>query len=263
MIFLQNMLSLNFSKKGVLIMKKICSIIIAIAVVISLFSSIAYAKDSHDKGNAFGAKSKTQTTKVKKNIQDTTSIKAESSNKHVSVLVKGKEVKFDVPPVLKYGRTLIPVRAITNALGADLQLDSETGTITITKDDITIVITIGSGVATINGKEVQMGAPADVMNNRTFVPIRFIAEALKQKVEWDQDTGSVIVDDNSSTTPEGTDTGTTTTGSTDTTNTGTTTDSGTGTTDQTGTASDTTTTPTDSSSSGSTTGTSEVPTTNQ
>ena len=167
-------------------------------------------------------------------------------------MVKGQELKMDVPPVIKYGRTLIPVRAITNALGAQLQLDKETNTITITKDDITIVLTMGSGVATVNGKEVQLGAPADVINNRTFVPIRFIGETLKQKVDWDQDTGSVIIDDGSGTTPTDTDTGTTTPGSTDTTNTGTTdtttgttTDTGTGTT---GTTGDTTTTPTDSSS---------------
>lgn len=234
-------------------MKKIFSLVVVISVIFSLFCYSAYAsKGGNGKGNAPSPKAKTEykSIETQKKTQDSVTTQAKTGSKTVRVMVKGQELKMDVPPVFKYGKTLIPVRAITNALGAQIQLDRETNTVTITKDDITIVLTMGSTVATVNGKEVQLGAPADVINNRTFVPIRFIAETLKQKVDWDQDTGSVIIDDGSGTIPTD-DTGTTTPGSTDTTNTGTT-DTGTGTTD------DSTTTPTDSSSTGST----EVPSTN-
>ncbi len=240
-------------------MKKILSFILAISLVFSLFCFTAYAsKGGNGKGNSADPKAKTEykSTETQKKTQDSASTQSKAASKPIQVMVKGQQLKMDAPPVIKYGRTLIPVRAITNGLKAQLEWDKETGTITITKDDITIVLTMGSSVATVNGKEVELGAPADVINNRTYVPIRFIAETLKQKVDWDQDTGSVIIDDGSGTTTD--DTGTTTPGSTDTntgttdTSTNTTTDTGTGTTDG------TTTTPTDSSS----TGTTEVPSTN-
>ena len=106
---------------------------------------------------------------------------------------------------------LIPVRAVTNALGAVVSWDETTRTATITKtvtdpatgtqSTITIKIELDSNIVLVNGQEVQIDAPAELNNESTYVPLRFIAETFKQKVEWDEETGSVIIEDEDETTP--------------------------------------------------------------
>lgn len=119
-----------------------------------------------------------------------------------AVKVRGKELKFDVPPVIKEGRTLIPVRAIMNGMGAEVKWDEATKTVTVTKGEITVVIALGSNIITINGVEQTMDVPAQLISNRTFVPIRFIAQALNMNVGWDEKTGTVEIGDGDGETSE-------------------------------------------------------------
>lgn len=105
-----------------------------------------------------------------------------------SILSDSKEFKFDTPPVIKGNRTLIPVRAITEGLGAEVGWDKETQEVTITKDQTTIVLTLGNNVALVNGEEVQLDTKANTMNNRTYVPMRFIMETFGMKVTYDDGT---------------------------------------------------------------------------
>lgn len=98
-----------------------------------------------------------------------------------SILSDGMNFKFDTPPVIKGNRTLIPVRAITKGLGAELYWDQQ-DQITITKGSITIILTLGSNIAYVNGEEVVLDSKASITNNRTYVPMRFIMETFKMKV---------------------------------------------------------------------------------
>lgn len=107
--------------------------------------------------------------------------------------VNGNPLEYDVPPVIKDGRTLIPVRAIMNGLKAEVEWNAETKTITITRDDVTVVLTLGSMSLSVNGEVKTMDVPAQLISNRTFVPLRFIAEALGDKVEHDADTGDIEI----------------------------------------------------------------------
>lgn len=141
---------------------------------------------------------------TKQKIKEKVKEKKNNNDNSVPVFIKDKEVKFDVPPVIKYGRTLIPVRAITNALGADVEWDAETKTVTVSKavyDSVygvsTTVVTLklDSDIILVNGKEAKIDVPAQLVNNRTMVPIRFIAQALNQEVEYDAETGAVIIED--------------------------------------------------------------------
>ncbi len=141
---------------------------------------------------------------TKQKIKDKIKEKRKSHDNSVPVFIKDKEVKFDVPPVIKYGRTLIPVRAITNALGADVEWDAETKTVTVSKavyDSVygvsTTVVTLklDSDTILVNGKEAKIDVPAQLVNNRTMVPIRFIAQALNQEIEYDSETGAIIVEE--------------------------------------------------------------------
>lgn len=105
-----------------------------------------------------------------------------------SIVSSTKEFKFDTPPVIKGNRTLIPVRAITEGLGAQVAYDQATKKVTITKDGTTIELTLGSNIALVNGKEVTLDTSANTMNNRTYVPMRFIMETFKLKVTYDDGT---------------------------------------------------------------------------
>lgn len=127
-------------------------------------------------------------------------LRRQNNDKTIPLYVYGEEVVLDSPPVIKLGRMVVPVRPITNALGAEVKWDSTAQTITVSKDVYgqgmtTIILTLGSNIALVNGKEVEVGAKAEIISNRTMVPVRFIAETLKQKVDYDSEVGAVIIDE--------------------------------------------------------------------
>lgn len=111
----------------------------------------------------------------------------------VKVTVDGKLLQFDVPPTIINGRTLVPLRAIFEALGVEPVWDGQTRTVTAKKGDTTIVLPIGSKHATVKGKQIELDVPAQIIDGRTLVPARFIAESLGADVGWDPDTRTVII----------------------------------------------------------------------
>lgn len=136
---------------------------------------------------------------VKERVQAATKVKTERKLEE-RIKVKGQNIKFDVPPVIKEGRTLIPLRAITQGLGANVVYDDVNKQITITKDDITVVLTLGSVSLTVNDELRELDVPAQLISNRTFVPLRFLAEIFGEEVEYDEETGDINIgeDDSSS-----------------------------------------------------------------
>ena len=111
----------------------------------------------------------------------------------VTVNVSGKNVIFDQNPVSKDGRTLVPLRAIFEALGATVDWDGNTQTITSTFLNTTIKLTVGTNKMYVNGQEVILDVPAEVINNRTLVPVRAISQAFGFSVEWDSNTRTVYI----------------------------------------------------------------------
>lgn len=107
--------------------------------------------------------------------------------------VFGKEEKNDVAPKIVKDRTMLPARFVAEKLGATVEWDAEKQEVTVKKDDITIVITIGSVDAKINGEDVKLDSEAFIENDRTYTPIRFIAEALGAKVDWNGATSQVVI----------------------------------------------------------------------
>ena len=104
----------------------------------------------------------------------------------------------DVAPVVVNGRTMLPVRFLAENLGATVAWNEEKQLVTITgknqnQEDVTILITIGAANAQINGQSVALEAPAFVDQNRTFMPVRLIAEALGASVDWNESEQKVII----------------------------------------------------------------------
>lgn len=93
--------------------------------------------------------------------------------------VDGKVVRMDTMPIIQANRTFVPFRSLAQAFGATVDYDDATRTITTKLDDKTIVMTIGQKTFTGNGKKEAMDvAPFIDKNNRTMVPVRFIAQSL-------------------------------------------------------------------------------------
>ena len=102
----------------------------------------------------------------------------------VGVVLNGQLLNFDVQPQIINGRTLVPLRVIFEEMGATVDWEGSTQTVTVTKDDTKVVLRIGSTSPTVNGKVVAIDQPGIVTKGRTLVPIRFIAEALGVTVNW-------------------------------------------------------------------------------
>lgn len=108
-------------------------------------------------------------------------------------LVNKVPVELDIPPLIISGRTLVPIRFIAEAFGAKVEWTNDTQSITIELDQTTIVLQIGNQTAFINGKAHLLDAAPMIVNSRTVVPIRFIAEALGATVEWVKETESILI----------------------------------------------------------------------
>ena len=112
-----------------------------------------------------------------------------------SVTVNNQIIKFDTPAYIKNGTILVPLRAIAEQIGGDVIWNSETQTVTITKNDTVIEITPGSMTALVNGVPVEMNLPATVTCGRTYIPLRILAEALDLDTESDSENGTVDIED--------------------------------------------------------------------
>jgi hypothetical protein len=118
-----------------------------------------------------------------------------------SMMVNGTKQEIDpgrgTVPVIQNGRTLVPVAAIIQALGGQVAWDAAARTVTITMGDTELVLTIGSPMARVNGTSMPIDADPKVVpviiNSRTMLPFRFIAEQLGATVEWNGATRTVVI----------------------------------------------------------------------
>lgn len=109
----------------------------------------------------------------------------------VKVEIDKKELAFDVLPIIQNGRTLVPMRAIFEALGADVEWNEETQSITAKGNDITVQMQIGNNILTKNGQNIQMDVSPQIIDGRTMVPVRAVSDSFNVTVDWDGYTQTV------------------------------------------------------------------------
>jgi len=116
------------------------------------------------------------TTDWKVNIQIVPNSNQAIANNQLLVL--------DVPPRIINGRTMVPLRFVAEALGANVLWDAATNAVNITLGETRVSLTIGSPTATVNGQTVLLDVAPLVERGRTLVPVRFLSEAFGYEVVW-------------------------------------------------------------------------------
>jgi uncharacterized protein YkwD len=111
----------------------------------------------------------------------------------IRIFVNGKELLMDVPPLVEKGRTLVPVRFLLEAMGAQVQWKAASETVAVYIGKISIQLVMGAETAHLNGRPVPLDVPARIMGSRAYVPLRFVSENLGAGVAWDGDRRIIFI----------------------------------------------------------------------
>lgn len=111
----------------------------------------------------------------------------------ISVTLNGEALTFDVQPQLIDNRTMVPLRKIFEAMGAIVDWNNNTQTVTATKGNEKVIATINNKDVYINGETKTLDVPPMVIDDRTLIPVRFVAEAFGANVDWNEATQTVII----------------------------------------------------------------------
>lgn len=111
-------------------------------------------------------------------------------------IVNNKVVTGDAAPYVANDRTYVPIRALAESFSANVDWDNDARTVTVTRGDVKVVMTVGETTYTVNGEKATMDVAPEIIGDRTYVPVRFVAEALGFTVTpfyaADGTTGSVL-----------------------------------------------------------------------
>lgn len=110
--------------------------------------------------------------------------------------IDGEKINFDIPPQIINGRTMVPIRAIFEAMGATVNWDDSTKTAICTKDNTVVKMTLNSTTEYINDVPNTMDVAPIIMSGRILAPARYVAEAFGYNVGWDDMTKTVLISKN-------------------------------------------------------------------
>lgn len=114
-------------------------------------------------------------------------------SRNINVYVNNNMVSFMDKPLIVNGRTVAPVREVIESINGEVNWEQETQSLAIYANNSTIMFTIGEQIAFVNGEPYRLEAPAKLINGRTYVPVRFIAESIGGEVSWDPSTSTVNI----------------------------------------------------------------------
>lgn len=154
-------------------MKKLCFLILTIIILITALAFSVCADASVDGSVSPESESIPETTTIIMTIGQTVGY------------VNGEANSLDAAPIIRNDRTMLPIRFVAEAFGADVGWNGETSTAYVKTEDTEIVITIGASNAIVNGEKVMLDSPAFIENSRTYLPVRFVSEKLGASVAWD------------------------------------------------------------------------------
>jgi len=117
---------------------------------------------------------------------------------NLNMYINDNPQQIDVPPTIVEGITLLPIRWVAEPLGAEVGWDGDEKKVTVTLKNTTIELWIGKNIAKVNGVDTPIDPDNPkvvpmIISGRTMLPVRFVAENLGCKVDWDQDTKTVTI----------------------------------------------------------------------
>ncbi len=124
---------------------------------------------------------------------------AGSANDVVEVYIEGYQIEFDVPPQIIEGRTMVPMRKIFEALGAEVEWVGELRLVLATYETSIIAMPIGENAFTVTDVITNqtvtypLDVPATIIDGRTLIPVRAVSEAIGKKVDWDGENRHVLI----------------------------------------------------------------------
>ncbi len=123
----------------------------------------------------------------------TTHITNVTVEKEITVNINGIQKSFSQKPFIINGSTIVPIRELSEALGATVSWEGNTQTVTILKNDITISLQIGKETAYVNEQKYILNVSPQLLNNTTIAPLRFVSESLGAGIEWNGETYSIDI----------------------------------------------------------------------
>lgn len=162
--------------------KQISKLILFLSLVLAFCSSVVFASSDLSQP-------------LKDKLQTGIILHIGNSKAYVNNIQKAVDsTNNSVCPLIIDERTLVPVRFISENLGAKVDWEDATSSVVITYNGSTIKLSIGSNIMFINGIQKQIDVPARILNDRTFIPLRALVESLNKKIFWD-DRGIIIISD--------------------------------------------------------------------
>ena len=110
-----------------------------------------------------------------------------------SIEIDGKIIKTDAAPFIEKDRTFVPIRFIGEALNYKVDWNKDKKLVTIKNNDRQILMTIGDTNITVNNEKIKNDVAPLIRKDRTYVPLRFVAENMNLKVNWDGKEKKVII----------------------------------------------------------------------
>ena len=126
--------------------------------------------------------------------------KGVTESPNVKIVIDGQIGTYKNPPISLNGRTLLPLKEILVNLGVQddnehIQWNSAERSVTIVKDSQKLYLKIGSDKATVDSEEVVLDAAPIIYKDKTYIPVKFVAQSLGKKVIWDGSSKSVLIRD--------------------------------------------------------------------
>ncbi|HEY9060532.1 MAG TPA: stalk domain-containing protein [Pseudobacteroides sp.] len=109
------------------------------------------------------------------------------------IFLNKKELITNTHPINVKGRIMVPIRKILEFIDADFEWIPDKKMVKITKDNNSIDLRINTPFCSVNGKSLNMDVPALIRQDRTYVPVRFLAESLEMDVHWDESANAVMI----------------------------------------------------------------------
>lgn len=113
----------------------------------------------------------------------------------ISIYLNSEKVNLDFPPLIREGRTLVPVRGLFEKMGAAVDWDGTNKQVIINNNEKAIVLTLNECTALVDNEEVKLDVPVKLFWARAYIPLRFIAENMSYDVRWSEKTRTVFISD--------------------------------------------------------------------